>query len=137
MSARAGLSDALNTGEVDRLVALAELLEARGLDYLELCAGGTTLSVARRPGTGPSRGAAAGPERAAALHAVPSPAVGTFHPLARPGSVVAEGAVVGHVHKLDDVLPVAAPRAGRVAEHCVPAGGFVEYGQALLRLAAP
>ncbi len=131
MSGMASLSDALDPGEVDRLVALAELLEARGLDYLELCAGDTTLLVARRPGSRPGNG----PGRAATAHEVPSPAVGTFHPAATPGSFVAQGAVLGHVHKLDEVLPVIAPAAGRVAEHCVASGGFVEFGQPLLRMA--
>ncbi len=132
MTGLTDLSGALTADEADRIAQLAELLETRGVDFIELCRGDTTVLVARRPGSRRP------PSISSAVPAttVASPAVGVFQPAVQAMATVADGGILGHVHKLDEAVTVTAPEAGRIGELCVPAGSFVEYGQALLRMHA-
>jgi acetyl-CoA carboxylase biotin carboxyl carrier protein len=136
---------------------LAKLLEETGLTEIEYRAFGRSLRVSRQRGGHGGEivvaAPAAAPVPAAALPpatafgpahpgAVTAPVVGTVYvapePGARPfvsaGDTVKKGQTLLIIEAMKTMNPVAAPRAGKVAQILVEDGAPVEYGEVLLIL---
>jgi acetyl-CoA carboxylase biotin carboxyl carrier protein len=136
---------------------LAKLLEETGLTEIEYRAFGRSLRVSRQrggqggeivvaaPSAAPAPAAALPPATAfgpAHPGAVTAPVVGTVYvapePGARPfvsaGDTVKKGQTLLIIEAMKTMNPVAAPRAGKVAQILVEDGAPVEYGEVLLIL---
>ena len=146
---------------------ILKLLESSSFDTLDLEIGATKLSLRRGgagpvPGAAPAAsrttGAAPAPRAGAAAPAPPTsppaalrgdevtaPLLGTFYRAPKPGappfvevgSRVEPDTVIAIIEVMKLMNTVRAGRAGRVTEILVDDGALVEYGQPLLRLAAP
>lgn len=137
---------------VERIAALAEAAQGRGLALLEFEEGGACLRIRfGRAGEAepvvplapPASTPPGAPHPAAgASGAVRSPGVGSFlrkHPLGgaaplEPGALVEKGALLGFVSSAGALLPVRAPRAGRLGPALVADGAATAFGAALFAL---
>ena len=142
---------------------LADILKATGLSEIEVEKGELRIRVARElyaaaqpvqyaaapalmaaPATAPAAPSAptapAAPERKGDM--VKSPMVGTVYlqakpgdaPFAKIGDTVTEGQTLLIVEAMKTMNPIAAPRAGKVAEVLVADGQPIEFGQPLIVL---
>jgi biotin carboxyl carrier protein len=126
----------------ESLRELLRLLEATGVEELEVEAAGGRLLLRREPVAAPTRLSAAPGALPAEPLVVTSPAVGVFHrgtedgapPLAAEGQVVRRGQVLAIVEVLRMPHPVEASVAGRLERFLVDDGQPAEYGQPLLVL---
>lgn len=133
--------------------SLVELSVDLGGSRLQLSKAGAAQPPSTVPGrataaTGPSAAADDGTTAQAATSPSPTvvelraPTVGVFRvgrspddaPVVEPGSTIAVGDEVGTVHLPNRTVAVRSEVAGTVIECCVEDGGFVEYGQALIRV---
>jgi acetyl-CoA carboxylase biotin carboxyl carrier protein len=133
---------------------LARLLEETGLTEIEFKTFGRSLRVSRRQGGHAIAAGEAAPARPAAAKA-PAPAIGPEHPGAvtapvvgtvfvapEPGAppfvavgdTVKKGQTLLIIEAMKTMNPVAAPRAGKVAQILVGDGSPVEYGEVLMIL---
>lgn len=130
--------DELTPGSLRELL---RLLEAAGVEELEVEAAGGRLSLRRAPAA-PARLSEAPRALPAEPVVVGSPAVGVFRrsaddgapPLAAEGDIVRRGQVLAVVEVLRMPHPVEAPVAGRLERFLVESGQPAEYGQPLLVL---
>jgi acetyl-CoA carboxylase biotin carboxyl carrier protein len=134
---------------------LAKLLEETGLTEIEFKTFGRSLRVSRRQGgqvvaageaaPAPARPAAKAPTPAIGPEhpgAVTAPVVGTVYvspepgapPFVSVGDTVKKGQTLLVIEAMKTMNPVAAPRAGKVAQILVGDGSPVEYGEVLMIL---
>ena len=126
----------------EHLRELLRLLEATGVEELEVETGGGRLLLRREPAEPANVATEAPTARPVEPLVVAAPAVGLFYrgteegapPLAEVGEAVSRGQVLALVEVLRMPHPVEAPAAGRVESFLVESGQPVEYGQPLLVL---
>lgn len=136
---------------------LAAILDETGLTEIEIEKGDVRLRVSRAASTptqsviaaaapapassAPSESAPAAPAMSRASHpgAVPSPMVGTAYlapspgaePFVKKGDQVREGQTLMIIEAMKTMNPIAAPRAGTVADILVSDAQPVEFGEPL------
>lgn len=138
---------------------LAAILDETGLTEIEIEKGDVRLRVSRAASTptqsvaaaaaptaaapsAPSESAPAAPSLSRASHpgAVPSPMVGTAYlapspgaePFVKKGDQVREGQTLMIIEAMKTMNPIAAPRAGTVADILVSDAQPVEFGEPLV-----
>ena len=140
--------------ELEKIRALAALMEESGLCGLELCEGEDKLVLQKPAGqpVQPAAQAAAPPagapapvaqEPAPAADTLDAPLVGCVYlspspeaaPFVKVGDHVKKGQVLCIVEAMKVMNEYPAPKDGVIAEVCVENGQLVEYGQPLFRLA--
>ena len=140
--------------ELEKIRALAGLMEENGLCSLELCEGDDTIvlqkstgqPVLAAPAAAPAAAVAApaaeAPPLAPAGETLDAPLVGCVYLSPSPeapayvkvGDHVKKGQVLCIVEAMKVMNEYPAPKDGVIAEICVENGQLVEYGQPLFRL---
>ena len=114
----------LSHADVEKIIRLVETLHGSKLQFLRIEVDGLEITVAKGDASSPSAGVPIG-----------SPHVGVFRSRdLQVGAIVAASSVLGTIHTLDETNAVRAGVAGKLTEHCVRDGDFVEFGQPLYRI---
>lgn len=135
--------------ELERIRALAELMNELGLTRLSLTEKEESIQLSREGTSGgaasaaaPQRAEPAAPEAPALSAAVPSPMVGVVYlapapdaaPYVSVGSAVKKGDVLCIIEAMKLMNEIVAEQDGTIAEVCVENAQVVEYGQPLFRM---
>lgn len=135
--------------DVNRIEELIKVLEGSRTEELSVRRGDVSVRIRKGGGHGPSVGTAkkrtqqkvgsnpAQPEQVPAEHLILAPMVGIFHTvdgIAKIGSRITAGQVVGVIESMKLLNDVVASASGVVVETMVEDGTPVEFGQPLCRV---